>query len=130
MGAEPLSAPAAWLTSTAVFAGGAVGSLARGGLAEIWPPRAGEWPYATFVANLAGAALLGWVATRAHEHRYLRPLLATGLCGALTTFSTFQIEVIRLAEDGRAGVAVTYTAVSLALGMALAASASSLARRS
>lgn len=129
MGAEPLSAPPAWLTPAAVFAGGAAGSLARGGLAETWPPRAGAWPYATFVANLAGAALLGWVATRIHEHRYVRPLLATGLCGALTTFSTFQIEVIRLAKDGRAGVAVTYTLVSLALGMGLAFAASVLARR-
>lgn len=61
--------------------------------------------------------------------RLWRPLLGTGLCGALTTFSAFQIETIRLAKDGRPGLAVAYVTASLLAGMALAAGGSVLARR-
>jgi len=61
--------------------------------------------------------------------RYWRFLLGTGFCGALTTFSTFQVETIRLAENGYPGVAVGYAAASLALGMACAVAGTVIARR-
>jgi CrcB protein len=108
----------------AIVAGGAVGALARGGLAEAVPHREGTWPWATFVVNLAGAFVLGWLLTRLAERtapsRYWRPLLGTGFCGALTTFSTFQVETFELARDGHAALAVVYPLVSIAAGMALA----------
>jgi CrcB protein len=112
--------------------GGAAGALARAGLASAWPPN-GSWPWTTFAVNLAGTLLLAWLVTRLSERlaptRLWRPFLGTGLCGALTTFSGFQIETIRLVRDGRPGLAVAYSAVSLAAGMALAAGGSVLARR-
>jgi CrcB protein len=121
------------LSALAILAGGALGALLRAGLAEAWPVGPGAWPWATFVANLGGAALLAWLATSLSETvaptRSLRPLLGTGLCGALTTFSAFQVEIIRLTKDGHAAVGVAYALVSLALGMALAAGGTVLARR-
>ena len=55
------------LRIAAILAGGAIGTLARAGLAEATPHRAGQWPWATFIVNLAGAFILGWVLTRLAE---------------------------------------------------------------
>jgi fluoride exporter len=125
--------PVAHLRALAVLAGGALGSLARAGTAEAFPTRSGEWPWATFAVNLAGALILGWLTTRLTEMtaptRYVRFLLGTGFCGAFTTFSTFQVETLRLAKDGHAGVAVAYAAASLAAGMLLVIGATVTARR-
>ena len=108
----------------AVAAGGALGALARRGLA-LELPTSGGWPWATFTANLAGTALLGLLlAALTHlpaRAALLRPFLGAGFCGALTTFSTLQMELIRLGRDGQAGIAAGYLAASLAGGLVLAA---------
>lgn len=117
----------------AVFAGGVIGALARTGLVEAWPPHAGRWPWATFVVNVAGTFLLGYFVTRLQERLppsgYRRPLLGTGLCGALTTFSTLQLELLRMLDAGRDGLAVGYAGASLAAGFAAVTVASGLVRR-
>jgi fluoride exporter len=116
-----------------ILVGGAVGALARAALSEALPHRGGDWPWATFAVNLAGAFVLAWGTTRLAERvaptLYWRLLLGTGFCGALTTFSTFQVETIRLARDGHAGVAAGYAAASLAAGMACAVGGTVIARR-
>lgn len=120
------------LRTIAILVGGAAGALARAGLAEAWPNH-GAWPWPTFIVNLCGAAILGWLVTRLSEQvaptRLWRPFLGTGLCGALTTYSTFQVETIRLAKHGHLGLAVEYVLVSLVLGMVLAVGGSVLARQ-
>jgi fluoride exporter len=117
----------------AILVGGAAGALARAGVGEALPHAAGAWPWATFSVNLLGTLLLAWLTTRLTEvaapTRYWRPLLGTGACGALTTFSTFQVETIALANDGHAAMAVGYAAASLAGGMAVAVGATVVARR-
>jgi CrcB protein len=117
----------------AVFAGGFAGALARAGLVEALPHAAGEWPWATFVANVAGAFALGYFTTRLQERlplsAYRRPLLGTGLCGALTTFSTVQLELLRMLDAGRAGLAAGYALASVAAGFAAVAVATNLVRR-
>jgi CrcB protein len=121
------------MRAAAILAGGAAGALARGAVAEALPPAAGHWPWATFSVNIAGSVLLAWLTTRLTEiappTRYWRFLLGTGLCGALTTFSTFQVETITLARDGSAGIAVAYAATSIAAGMLVAAAATVATRR-
>jgi fluoride exporter len=117
----------------AIFAGGVIGALARAGLARGIGAGAHGWPWATFVANLAGTALLAYFTTRLQERlpptTYRRPLLGTGFCAALTTFSTFQVELIRLVRNGDAGVAVAYLAASLAGGLFLLYLVSAVTRR-
>ncbi|HEV7774413.1 MAG TPA: fluoride efflux transporter CrcB [Conexibacter sp.] len=124
----------AQLCLLAILAGGATGALARAAVArELLPHAPGTWPWATFSVNLIGALLLAWLTTRLTEMvaptRYWRFLLGTGLCGALTTFSTFQVETIALANDGHAAMAAGYAAASLSGGMAVAVAATVVARR-
>ena len=108
----------------AIIAGGAIGTLARAALADALPHRGGQWPWATFIVNLAGAFILGWLLTRLAERtapsRHWRLFAGTGFCGALTTFSTFQIETFEFARDGHVALAVGYPAASIAAGIALA----------
>jgi CrcB protein len=116
----------------AIFLGGAIGALARYGLAQALPHEAGSWPWATFIVNVAGALALGYLTTRLQERlpptAYRRPLLGTGLCGALTTFSTMQVELVQMLDDGRAGLAAGYAAASLAAGVLAIAAATNLVR--
>ena len=123
----------AQLGAVAILTGGAVGALARAGLAEAFPAQAGEWPWGTFVANQLGALLLAWLATELTEvvvpTRFWRPLLGTGFCGALTTFSAFQVELLGMLDADRAGLALTYAAASLAAGGLAVAAATNLSRR-
>ncbi len=117
----------------AVFSGGALGGLLRAGLAEAWVPGPGQWPWPTFVVNLAGAALLAYFATRLQERlplsAYRRPFLGTGLCGALTTFSAFQVELLRMLDRGEVALAAAYAGVSLAGGFALVLVVTAAVRR-
>jgi CrcB protein len=123
----------AQLRAVSILAGGAAGALARAAVAEALPHASGDWPWATFSVNIAGALILAWLTTRLTEMvaptRYWRFLLGTGFCGALTTFSTFQVETITIARDGHVAIAVAYAATSIAVGMAVAVGATVAARR-
>jgi CrcB protein len=83
--------------------------------------------------NLAGAFVLGYLATRLQERlplsAYRRPLLGTGFCGALTTFSTLQLELLRMLDAHRYGLAAGYAAASLVLGYVAVHVATALVRR-
>jgi CrcB protein len=117
----------------AVFAGGALGTLARAGLAEAFPHSATAWPWPTFAVNIVAAFLLGYFVTRLQERlplsSYRRPLLGTGLCGGLSTFSTMQLEIVKMLDAHAWGLAVGYTAASVAAGYAAIQLSTAIVRR-
>jgi CrcB protein len=117
----------------AVFVGGAVGTAVRAALATLTAPPPGHWPWATFTVNIVGAFILGFVTTRLLERlplsAYRRPLLGTGLCGGLTTFSTMQVETVQMIERHHYGLAAGYTVVSVIAGLVAVYAATALARR-
>jgi len=110
-----------------------VGAIARAEVAQALSAAPGAWPWATFSVNLAGAFLLGYFTTRLQERlpvsAYRRPLLGTGFCGALTTFSTMQIELLGMLDSDRIGLALAYAAASVAGGFLVVALATNLVRR-
>ena len=117
----------------AIAIGGAAGALLRVAIARTYTSGAGSWPWATFAVNMAGALVLGYAVTRLQERlplsAYRRPLIGTGFCGALTTFSTMQLELLRMLDAHRYGLAAGYAAASIALGYACVHVASALVRK-
>jgi CrcB protein len=117
----------------AIFAGGVIGALARVGLLQVGLASAPSWPWATFAANILGAFLLGYFTTRLQERlplsAYRRPLLGTGFCGALTTFSTVQVELLKMLDVHRYALAAGYVTASVILGYASLQLATAVARR-
>ncbi|MFD3313432.1 fluoride efflux transporter CrcB [Streptomyces sp. NPDC058694] len=88
------------------------------------------FPWGTFMVNIVGCVILGTltgaaVAGAASSH--LQLLLGTGLCGALTTYSTFSFETLRLAEDGARLYAAANVIASVAVGLGAAFAGVSMA---
>jgi fluoride exporter len=117
----------------AVFVGGAIGALARAALSTVLVRDTGQWPWPTFIVNIVGAVLVGYFTTRLLERlpvsSYRRPLLGTGFCGGLTTFSTMQVETVRMIEHGYWATAATYTVSSVVLGFLAVHIATAFVRR-
>jgi CrcB protein len=117
----------------AIFGGGALGTLLRAALAEAFPHPATAWPWPTFVVNILAAFLLGYFVTRLQERlplsSYRRPLLGTGLCGGLSTFSTMQVEILKMLDAHAWGLAIGYIAASVAAGYTAVYLATALVRR-
>jgi len=102
------------VTAVAVALGGAVGAVLRYLLAR-WSAPA-RFPWGTLAANVPGSLLLGVVVVSVDG--WARVLLATGVAGALTTYSSFALETALLDRTGRRGTALANVAVTLVLGAA------------
>ena len=113
------------MTVLLVAAGGAGGAVLRYVVDQLVSARVkGPFPWGTYVVNVLGCLILGALAgtaSVADVPTWLLPLLATGLCGGLTTFSTFSFETFRLAEDGHWSRATANAVGSLAIGLSAAA---------
>lgn len=115
------------MTYALVAIGGALGTLMRIGVgkfaAQVELPHATAWfPYGTFSANLAGSFLLGivfvWGEGRTVAGVDLRLVLGTGVMGGFTTYSTFNLEALRLLSGGQYGRALIYVALTLSTCLA------------
>jgi CrcB protein len=109
-------------TAVAIAVAGAIGALARYGLEGLISRRLpGAFPWGTFVVNISGAFVLGFLFTVMTEQLtvapWLRGAITIGLLGAYTTFSTLSFETYRLLEDGALGIAAANMLGSVAAGL-------------
>jgi len=82
------------------------------------------FPWGTWVINVTGSFALGLLTGLALHHglsAHVVSVLGTGICGGYTTFSTFNLESVRLAEDGSPAGAVGNITGSIAAGLLAAA---------
>lgn len=99
--------------------GGAAGTLLRYGLSLLLADQtlATGWPLGTLAANVAGSLLLGVVMELAHGAELLgtdlRLVLGVGVMGGFTTYSSFNLETLRLAQEGHAWRAAAYVAATV-----------------
>lgn len=113
------------MTVVLVLLGGAVGAPLRY-LTDLFVQSRHDsvLPWGTLVVNVSGSLVLGVVAaavSRGGAPAWVLTLVGTGFCGALTTFSTFGFETVRLVEDGSWVEALANVAVSLVAGLAACA---------
>jgi CrcB protein len=77
------------------------------------------FPWGTVTVNIVGSLVLGLLTGLPAAHA-VSALLGTGFCGALTTYSTFSYETMRLARSGRRWQALANVVISLLAGLGAA----------
>ncbi len=104
--------------------GGSLGAIARYAVGSYVGNRMGaRFPYGTFLVNMSGSFVIGLVMTimaeRSQMSRNWLYLVPIGFIGAYTTFSTFEFETLRLAQDGQAVYAMLNVVASVIVGFAM-----------
>lgn len=120
-------------TYLGVAIGGAVGCCARLGLTQLISlVYQRNFPLATFVINILGCFLMGFLFFETLERVSMNPVLRTamltGVLGGFTTFSTFSMETLLLAEDGEFAKAGFYILLSVMVGLLAAFCGAYIAR--
>ena len=106
-----------------VALGGGLGAACRH-LVSLWTLKTfgPGFPLGTMTVNVLGSLLMGllvgWLAARSSGDTALRLVLATGFLGGFTTFSSFSLDIVSLAERGQLGLAAFYTGISVIAGVA------------
>jgi CrcB protein len=109
------------VTVLMVLLGGAIGAPLRY-LADLFVQSRHDsvFPWGTFAVNVAGSLVLGVTAAAVVElgsPPWVLALVGTGICGALTTFSTFGYESVRLLEEGSVSAAAANSVASIVVGL-------------
>jgi CrcB protein len=116
--------PAQLAIVAAVAVGGVFGAVSRYAISLAIPETASGFPWATFLVNITGSAVLGFLVTllagQFPRARLARPLLGTGFVGAYTTFSTFTVEAVLLVRAHHPVVAAAYLLSSVVAGLGAA----------
>jgi CrcB protein len=117
----------------AIAAGGALGAPARIEVGRIVATAPNGYPWATFAVNLIGSFVLGLAVVvilgRLQSTKYIRPFLASGVCGAFTTFSALVVEFDLLVRAHRLATAVVYLVATVSLGFVAVVAGIVVARR-
>ncbi|MFE9727534.1 fluoride efflux transporter FluC [Streptomyces sp. NPDC005794] len=117
----------------AIAAGGALGAAARYAASLAWPAAEGAFPWAVFVVNVTGCALLGVLMVLVTErgtvtHPLVRPFLGVGVLGGFTTFSTYAADVSKLLARQEAVTAMAYMAATAVAALGAVWGAAALTR--
>lgn len=110
------------MTFVLVMVGGAAGAPLRY-VTDLAVQRwhGGRFPWGTLAVNVLGSLLLGillGLAAAGAVSPEVLALFGAGLCGALTTYSTFGFETVRLVEEGALAAALGNVTLSLVVGVA------------
>ena len=104
-----------------VAVGGVVGAIVRYWMSMSFPSTTGHFPWITFIINVSGSAILGFLLILLMEQfprgRLTRPLIGSGFCGAYTTFSTYVVEGVLLVRGHHVATAASYVLGSLFAGL-------------
>ena len=117
----------------AIFIGGMAGSLLRVWLSQSFTAGGADWPWAIFAINVSGSFVLACLAThlrgRTLRSTVIGPLLGVGFCGAYTTFSTMQFELVQMLDRDRYALAGSYAVCSVLAGVLAIYAGTLLVRR-
>ena len=101
-----------------VAVGGGLGAAMRYIIGQIIPVHPTGFPTATFLINITGAFIIGFISGLSLKHNIsneLKLFLTTGVCGGFTTFSTFSLETATLFSNGKMLLASGYAITSVLL---------------
>lgn len=118
-----------------VCVGGGIGSLLRWWIGQLIDARMpSAFKYSTLFINITGAFVIAYLSAAlaiGWQQRYgdmMSSLMLTGVLGGYTTFSTMQLDAVKMVEGRRAGLALLYLAVSVVGGLIAAAAGVAVAR--